>query len=109
MLLIVKKLKVNEIALQMMERLKKKCLFQPITLHTVLEPTEPVFCLLYLNIRSFKEHFQDICRDIDTEFRGLFSFSVTKVYYSKYQFNQMEYFVHQSNNEKHENVIHSNL
>jgi len=105
-----KKIKVNETALQEMERLKKNNLLQPITLHSALQPPESSFCVLYLNIRSLKEHFEDISQYIDPEYCGILCFSETKVYnYSKYKLHNMECIANKRGTDKHGNVIYSTL
>ena len=93
------------------------CCRRAVKLHSFihsLQPLQSFFCVLYLNIRSLKEHFhfhfQDIIQDIGPKYNGLLCFSEAKVYnYSKYRFHKMKCFVNKTGTDKHGNVVYSNL
>jgi exonuclease III len=66
--------------------------------------------VIHLNIRSLKEHYEDISQYIDDDHSGILCFSETKVYnYSKYRFHEVETVFQNRNNDKHGNVIYSTL
>lgn len=63
---------------------------------------------MYLNIRSLKEHYEEISQYIDNDYCGIICFSETKVYNnSKYKLHEMVCIYNTRHNDKHGNVIYS--